>query len=58
VSAVANGPQRLDHSLIFKNGMKFVKRSRRIGQVLFETFGEYQLRVANCLGENKDNAVG
>ena len=58
MSAVANGLQRLNHSLIFKNGMKFVKRSRCIGQVLFETFSEDQLRVAYSLGENKNDAVG
>jgi hypothetical protein len=55
--SVPNSLERFDYGLVFENGVKFIKSARRIGQVLFEAFSEYQLSIADCLSENKDDAV-
>src|SRR6266853_132208 len=54
---VADGLESFDHRLVFKNGMELVERARGIGQILLKTFGEYQLGIAYCLGEDEHDAV-
>jgi hypothetical protein len=57
IVSVADRLERFDHGSVLENGVQLIERTRRVGEVLFETLSKYQLSIADGFSEDKDDAV-